>query len=126
MTMLIKSTPIWTPACPGDAVAYSATPVRPESGAKPGGPLACDGLNARFGEPTPASARVDASGTGVFGTSVFGRRLRDLRIEQRVQEEQGRSVLEQLEDGSKAPATAHMGATAKGGVSGPYSWRRPV
>ncbi|WP_242885236.1 hypothetical protein [Actinomadura litoris] len=124
--MLIKSTPNWTPACPGDAVAYSAMPVWSEPGAKPGGPPASDGLNARFGEPTPASARVDVSGTGVLGTSVLGMRLRDLRIEQRVQEEQGRDVFELLEDESQAPATAHMAATTKGGVSGPYPWRRPV
>ncbi|WP_131732707.1 hypothetical protein [Actinomadura formosensis] len=54
--------------------------------------------------------------------------LRDLRVEQRIQDDQGRSVFEHLiEDLSvPAPATAHTGATAKGGVSGPYPWRRPV
>ncbi|MBT2208487.1 hypothetical protein [Actinomadura sp. NEAU-AAG7] len=51
-------------------------------------------------------------------------RLRDLRIEQRVQEELGRDVFELLDDESQAPA--HMAATTKGGVSGPYPWRRPV
>ncbi|QKW34389.1 hypothetical protein HUT06_10415 [Actinomadura sp. NAK00032] len=53
--------------------------------------------------------------------------LRDLRFEQLIQDDQGRSVFELLVDGidAPAPATAHMGAT-KGGVSGPYPWRRPV
>lgn len=54
--------------------------------------------------------------------------LCDLRVEQRIQDDQGRSVFEHpIEDLSvPAPATAHTGATVKGGVSGPYPWRRPV
>ena len=53
----------------------------------------------------------------------------DLRFEQQlIQDDQGRSVSEHLiEDTSvPAPAKAHMGVTVKGGVSGPYPWRRPV
>ncbi len=53
---------------------------------------------------------------------------RDLRFEQLIQDDQGRSVFERLIEDMDvpAPATAHTGATAKGGVSGPYPWRRPV
>ncbi|MFA1544871.1 hypothetical protein [Actinomadura chokoriensis] len=56
------------------------------------------------------------------------RDLRALRHEQLIQDDQGRSVFEHpIEDMSvPAPATALKGATAKGGVSGPYPWRRPV
>lgn len=55
-------------------------------------------------------------------------KLRDLRFEQLIQDDQGRSVFEHLiEDTNvQAPATAHVGVTVKGGVSGPYPWRRPV
>jgi hypothetical protein len=59
-------------------------------------------------------------------------RLRDLRdlprCEQRVQDEQGWSVFGRLFEGNEpqTPATAHVGATVKGGVSGPNPWRRPV
>jgi hypothetical protein len=83
--------------------------------------------------------RVSESGMsaayGAYGAAL-GMRLRDqrgtnqrgLRFEQRIQDDQGRSVFEHLlEDMSvPAPATAHVGVTAKGGVSGPYPWRRPV
>lgn len=52
----------------------------------------------------------------------------DLRFEQLIQDDQGRSVFEHLIEDTNvpAPATAHVGATLKGGVSGPYPWRRPV
>ena len=52
----------------------------------------------------------------------------DLRFEQLIQDDQGRSVSEHLfeDTNAPAPATAHMGVTLKGGVSGPYPWRRPV
>ncbi|MEU5988427.1 hypothetical protein ABZ806_05595 [Spirillospora sp. NPDC047418] len=52
----------------------------------------------------------------------------DLRFEQLIQDDQGRSVSEHLIEDTNvpAPATAHMGASRKGGVSGPYPWRRPV
>lgn len=74
------------------------------------------------GASIAANGHVDAFG-------LRQRDLRDLRPEQRVQdEEQGRSVFEHLiEDlNSPAPATAQMRATVTGGVSGPYPWRRPV
>ncbi|WP_121436426.1 hypothetical protein [Actinomadura pelletieri] len=87
------------------------------------------------------------SGTSMFGTPLYGAsvaeatnpgaRLRglrgltmcgtDLRIEQRIQD-QGRSVFEHLLEGMtvQAPATAHVGVTVTGDVSGPYPWRQPV
>ncbi|GAA2602438.1 hypothetical protein GCM10010411_40320 [Actinomadura fulvescens] len=54
-------------------------------------------------------------------------RMGDL-CKQRVQDEQGTTVFDHLgEDVSpNAPATAHVGATVKGGVLGPFPWRRPV
>jgi hypothetical protein len=52
-------------------------------------------------------------------------RLRDVRQQQRVQDErQGWSVSEGTTTGLIA-TTAHEGA-ANGGVSGPYPWRQPV
>ncbi|NKZ08922.1 hypothetical protein [Actinomadura latina] len=52
----------------------------------------------------------------------------DLRFEQLIQDDQGRSVFEHLieDTNAPAPATAHVGATVQRGVSGPYPWRRPV
>ncbi|WP_157430497.1 hypothetical protein [Actinomadura macra] len=118
--MLIKSARIWTPACPGDSLAYSAASVWSRPGLKPGGAVTNGGANARSGESNPATKPSDA-----FGMRLRG--LRDLRFEQRVQDEQGRTVFEHLEDiSTQAPATAHKGAPLTGGVSGPYPWRRPV
>jgi hypothetical protein len=54
------------------------------------------------------------------------RDLHDLRLEQRIQDEQGRSAFASEGMTSQTPATAHMGATPEGGVPGPYPWRRPV
>ncbi|MDL4819066.1 hypothetical protein [Actinomadura opuntiae] len=74
-----------------------------------------------------APACPGASTTYVDGTRLRDLRdLRDLRLEQRIQDEQGRSVFALGDMKSQAPATAHMGATPAGGVSGPYPWRRPV
>lgn len=55
-----------------------------------------------------------------------GANLCDLRFEQQIQDDQGRIAFEHLfEDMSApAPATAHVGVTRTGGVSGPYPWRR--
>ncbi|MEO3826110.1 hypothetical protein [Actinomadura sp. B10D3] len=85
--------------------------------------------------PGASISRVSEPGLSAHG-AVYGSRLRDLRgtnwreqrFEQRIQDDLGRSVFEHLlEDMSvPAPATAHVGVTAKGGVSGPYPWRRPV
>ncbi|QXJ24601.1 hypothetical protein AGRA3207_005957 [Actinomadura graeca] len=114
--MLIKSAPIWTLACSGDSTAYSAASVWSRPGLKPGGAVANGDADVRPGE-------APAGGQG----SAFGMRLRDLRIEQRVQDEQVRTVFEHLDDiSTQAPATAHKGAPRTGGVSGPYPWRRPV
>lgn len=52
----------------------------------------------------------------------------DLRVEQRFQDGQGRSVSDHLLGGMsvQAPATAHVGVTETGDVSGPFPWRPPV
>jgi hypothetical protein len=66
-------------------------------------------------------------GTARFEADLFGLRLRDLRDEQRVQDEQGRTVFEHLEGTNpSAPATAHVDAISIKGGKGPYPWRRPV
>ncbi|MWA05254.1 hypothetical protein F8568_033805 [Actinomadura sp. LD22] len=110
----MKSQASWTAACHGTSNAYAVTCARTPLGVKPGGP-------ARLGADSPADAvglRLRVDGTRM-------RDLRDLRLEQRIQDEQGWSVF--AEDmKSQAPATAHMGATPAGGVSGPFPWRRPV
>ncbi|MEU9024048.1 hypothetical protein [Actinomadura sp. NPDC048394] len=111
----MKSQASWTAACPGTSNAYAVTCVRTPLGMKPGGP-------ARLGVALPAGAagqRLRVDGTRL-------RDLRDLRLEQRIQDEQGWSVFAFEGMTSQAPATAHMGATPAGGVSGPYPWRRPV
>ncbi|MFD0683081.1 hypothetical protein [Actinomadura fibrosa] len=126
MNTLIKSMTAWTPACPGASSAYAATTVPLPAGPKPGGCARIDGASAPFGADAPFGWANPAGGT----IESFGMRLRglnDLRSEQRVQDEQGRPVFELIEDMStQAPATAHVGASLKGGVSGPYPWRRPV
>jgi len=84
------------------------------------------GANARYGELTPANGQIAAVGM----RRLRGRQPRvahDLRFEQHVQDEQGRTVFEQREDiRTQALATAHKGAPLTGGVSGPHPWRRPV
>ncbi len=102
---LMKLGSSWTAACPGASISRA--------------------LMTRVSEP----------GLPAYG-AAYGTRLRDQRgtkwreqrFEQRIQDDLGRSVFEHLlEDMSvPAPATAHVGVTAKGGVSGPYPWRRPV
>ncbi|WP_344261454.1 hypothetical protein [Actinomadura napierensis] len=111
----MKSLSSWTVACPGASNAYSVSCFRTPLGVKPGGP-------ARLG--VAPSANAAGRRLRVDGTRL--RDLRDLRIEQRIQDEQGRSVFASEGMTSQAPATAHMGATPQGGVSGPYPWRRPV
>ncbi|GAA0241014.1 hypothetical protein GCM10009527_042040 [Actinomadura nitritigenes] len=111
----MKSLSSWTAACPGASNAYSVSCVRTPLGVKPGGP-------ARLGVAPSANAAGER--LRVDGTRL--RDLRDLRLEQRIQDEQGWSVFASEGMTSQAPATAHMGATPAGGVSGPYPWRRPV
>jgi hypothetical protein len=92
--------------------------------ARPGAPIS-RALMSRVSMSGESLAYVGASGTrqrGLRGTNPC-----DQRSEQRIQDQQGRSVFEHLEDMSvPAPATAHVGVTRKGGVSGPFPWRRPV
>ncbi|QKG25646.1 hypothetical protein ACTIVE_7298 [Actinomadura verrucosospora] len=111
----MKSLSSWTAACPGTSTAYAVSCVRTPLGVKPGGP-------ARHGVALSANAAGER--LRVDGTRL--RDLRDLRLEQRIQDEQGWSVFAFEGMTSQAPATAHMGATPAGGVSGPYPWRRPV
>ncbi|TDD89354.1 hypothetical protein [Actinomadura rubrisoli] len=125
-SMLIKSAPTWTPACPGASIAYSAASVWTPQSLKPCGPMAHGGANAPISGSIPANGRPDAFGARL--RDLTARDLTDLRTEQRVQDEQGRTVFAHLieDSGTQAPATAHMGVSLKGGVSGPYPWRRPV
>ena len=53
---------------------------------------------------------------------------RDLSLAQRIQDDQGRTVFGDFAEdlAVPAPATAHVGVTVEGGVSGPYPWRRPA
>ncbi|GAA4392799.1 hypothetical protein GCM10023088_71280 [Actinomadura verrucosospora] len=113
----------WTAACPGTSMLGTSVPA----------PM------TRVSKPGESAAYVEAS---VFEASALRQRERgmwrrderglrgtnlcDLRFEQRIQDDQGRSVFEHLlEDMSvPAPATAHTGVTFTGGVSGPYPWRR--
>ena len=120
---LIKSASSWTAACSG----ASRAPMTRLS--KPGESVAY--LEASVVEASVRRQRErgmqwrDLRGLrdprGLRGTNLC-----DLRFEQRIQDDQGRSVFEHLlEDMSApAPATAHVGVTFTGGVSGPYPWRR--
>ncbi|GAA2419791.1 hypothetical protein GCM10010191_33650 [Actinomadura vinacea] len=65
-------------------------------------------------------------GSARFEAGVFGPLLRDLRDEQRVQDEQGRSVFGLEDTNPSAPATAYVEAISMKGGSGPHPWRRPV
>ncbi|MGI5203754.1 hypothetical protein ACQEU6_19535 [Spirillospora sp. CA-108201] len=120
---LIKSASSWTAACPGTSMLGTSVSRAPMTRlSKPGESV------AYFGASVEASAlrqrergmwRLDERG-------LRGTNLRGLRFEQRIQDDQGRSVSEHLfEDMSApAPATAHTGVTPEGGVSGPFPWRR--
>ncbi|MEU8341294.1 hypothetical protein [Actinomadura meyerae] len=112
---LTKFTASWTDARPGTSVLCAS--VRGTSSSR----LAMPGAYAQAWQRDEQRANQ----RGEQRANLRG--LRDLRFEQLIQDDQGRSVFELLvEDASvPAPATAHMGAT-KGGVSGPYPWRRPV
>lgn len=96
MTKLGKS---WTAACPGASNS--------------GAPAAY---------PAAAGVRLRDS------RALRGTNARELHGARRIQDDQGRSVFEHLLEELivPAPATAHVGVTFTGGVSGPYPWRRPV
>ncbi|WP_433467603.1 hypothetical protein [Spirillospora sp. CA-128828] len=103
---LIKSASSWTAACPGASISSaSATRVL-----------------------MPGEFLAQGTASLLRQRDWYGTNPCDQRFEQRIQDDQGRSVFEHLlEDMSvPAPATAHVGVTVKGGVSGPYPWRRPV
>ncbi|MFI0483859.1 hypothetical protein [Actinomadura sp. 9N215] len=102
---LFKSASSWTAACPGASIPGVPAAYAETSGPRPRDPRGMRGLNLR-------DLRVN---------------LRDLRVDQRIQD-QGRTVFDHLLEGMnvQAPATAHVGVTVKGDVSGPYPWRPPV
>ncbi|WP_141577924.1 hypothetical protein [Actinomadura sp. WMMA1423] len=116
---LIKSASSWTAACPGTSVSRAPmTRLR-----KPGEPAAYSEASVFEASATRQRER------GMQRRDLRwlrGTNLCDLRFEQRIQDDQGRIVFEHLlEDMSApAPATAHVGVTFTGGVSGPYPWRR--
>lgn len=90
---------------------------------------ACLGVSDVYAVPcAPTPFGVKPGGAERFGLDGIRQRdLRDLRLEQRIQDEQqGWSVFASEGMTPQAPATAHMGATPAGGVSGPSPWRRPV
>ncbi|MFB4310451.1 hypothetical protein [Actinomadura sp. GTD37] len=109
----LKSTSSWAAAVPGASMPRASKPCVSVRG----------GAMSRVSMP---GAYLQAPGWRLRGRQRAN--LRDLRFEQLIQDDQGRSVFEHLlEDMSApAPATAHVGVTVKGGVSGPYPWRRPV
>ncbi|MFI0373324.1 hypothetical protein ACH35V_36155 [Actinomadura sp. 1N219] len=101
---LMKSASSWTAACPGVSIPVAPSAYANASGSRPRDlrdPRGKRGLNLR--------------------------ELRELSFEQRIQD-QGRSVFGHLlEDMTvQAPATAHVGVTVTGDLSGPYPWRQPV
>ncbi|TDD32862.1 hypothetical protein E1287_21345 [Actinomadura sp. KC06] len=104
---LMKSASSWTAACLGASIPGAPSAYADASGSRPRDlrdPRGKRGLNLR-----------DL------------RDLRELSVEQRIQD-QGRSVFGHLLEGMtvQAPATAHVGVTVTGDVSGPYPWRQPV
>ncbi|WP_030165095.1 hypothetical protein [Spirillospora albida] len=115
---MLKSAPSWIAACPGSP-AYSVALVEAPLGLKPCAPLTHDG----FGESTPGGFPSEFDGSG-----LRPRAPRELRLEQRIQDEHEWSVSDHHigDVFAQAPATARMGATLMGGVSGPHPWRRPV
>ncbi|MEU6039408.1 hypothetical protein ABZ801_28795 [Actinomadura sp. NPDC047616] len=99
---------------------------------RPGAVPAYSGVfaGAASGSVLGGKAALISGGTWSLRLRAFAD-PRDLCRAQRVQNEQGRSVFGRLFEGNDlmAPATAHVGASLiemKGGVSGPYPWRRPV
>ncbi|MFC6878483.1 MULTISPECIES: hypothetical protein [Actinomadura] len=117
--VMTKSGQSWTAACP----ATSAWSVL-ASGEAP-----LSGAGTRYGGVALDGTRIDQRINGALaangGFGGFGTRLRDLRDEQRVQDEQGRTVFGTENEDMSIPAPAHA-PSAKGGASGPYPWRRPV
>lgn len=113
--LMNKSGQSWMPACLGDSArpAFASAPA----------PL--NGVGKRYG----GAAWMHESDMveGRFGDLAL--RLRDLRDEQRIQDEQGGSVFAHNGEANlpQAPATAHTAAASlRSGASGPYPWRPPV
>ncbi|MFA1540757.1 hypothetical protein [Actinomadura monticuli] len=112
---LMKSASSWAAAVSGASMPRASKPCVSVRG------------GAMSGVSMPG-AYLQAPGWRLRGRQrAMLRDLRGLRFEQLIQDDQGRSVFEHLieDTNAPAPATAHVGVT-KGGVSGPYPWRRPV
>ena len=105
ISTLAKSARSWTTACPGAAnLGVSAA------------------YSADFDVRLCADRSLWRADRSMWGEGARG------RIAKRLQDDLGRSVFEhRLEMLSvPAPATAQMGVTPEGGVSGPHPWRRPA
>ncbi|TYB46757.1 hypothetical protein [Actinomadura chibensis] len=123
---LMKSASSWTawpgasiPGVPAASVAYSDA-----VGLRPRDQRAMRDVQQRELKPSDLKLR----GMELRGAEVGGANSCELRVDQRFQDGQGRSVSEHLLGGMsvQAPATAHVGVTVTGDVSGPYPWRPPV
>ncbi|MFI0452843.1 hypothetical protein [Actinomadura sp. 6N118] len=124
--MLIKSQLSWADACLGSSTPwsmYAAVSGLSSLSAELGGATARPGGGVELLQRRDAQLMQAQQVSG--SDSVIGRG--DL-CKQRVQDEQGTTVFDHFgEDISpNAPATAHVGVTVKGGVLGPFPWRRPV
>jgi len=122
---LMKSASSWAAAVPGASMPRASKPRASKLCVSK--PCVSVRGGAMSGISMPG-AYLQAPGWRLRGRQrAMLRDLRGLRFEQLIQDDQGRSVFEHLIEDTNvpAPATAHVGVT-KGGVSGPYPWRRPV
>ncbi|NDU75259.1 hypothetical protein GWI34_21910 [Actinomadura sp. DSM 109109] len=137
---LIKSASSWTAGCPGTSKLGASMPgISNREIPMPGTRVSAAPMTrlSKPGEPVAYFEKsvFEASAQRQRKSALWrrderglrGANLCDLRFEQRIQDDQGRSVLAEhlVEDESApAPATAHVGVTFTGGVSGPFPWRR--
>ncbi|KAB2343405.1 hypothetical protein [Actinomadura rudentiformis] len=120
---LIKSQLSWADACLDSSTPWSTyaavsglSPLSAKlrgAAARPGGGVE---LPQRREAQLMQAQRISGNDS-VIGTGDV--------CKQRVQDEQGTTVFSE-DTIPNAPATAHVGATAKGGELGPFPWRRPV
>ncbi|MFG2005964.1 hypothetical protein ACGFNU_43120 [Spirillospora sp. NPDC048911] len=124
--MLTKSQLSWTDACLRSSTPWSTYTA--ESGLSPLS-IALGGAAARPGGGMELLERREARLMRARRLSGDDSVIRTGRLcKQQVQDEQGTTVFDHLNEDTSptAPATAHVGVTVKGGVLGPYPWRRPV
>ncbi|GAA0585095.1 hypothetical protein [Actinomadura livida] len=100
--MLTKSAQSWTAACPGNSISGAPAAYSADSGVR---------------------LRESLGMSGERGVNPS-----EAHLAQRIQDDLGRIVFDHLIEDTTvpAPATAHVGVTFTGGVSGPYPWRRPA